>query len=181
MTASHLALGDAGSMCISRALSGVTCAPAAPAVPTPWLVSSCRAWTRSDGTFPLTIVAGLPHDTIPVTAAACLEEFFDAAERLLVETMALEQIDFDRFDQAVAGARRRGRPRVSTCGLRARSCCCGTAGGRRSRAVVCPNRRAIRPLSRPFCRRPRIGCRSFTRRWLSGGPQGRRWSNPVVS
>ena len=53
--------------------------------------------------FPLTIVAGLPRDTGPVIAAACLEEFFDAAERLLVETMALEHMDFNRFDQAVVG------------------------------------------------------------------------------
>jgi type VI secretion system protein ImpM len=103
MTASRLALGDgwlevyltspvwryvcASGACGSDAVAGI-------------LVPSVDKVGRY---FPLTVVTELPPDTIPVTAAACLEDFFDAAERLLVETMAQEQIDFDRFDQAVVG------------------------------------------------------------------------------
>jgi type VI secretion system protein ImpM len=51
--------------------------------------------------FPFTIVAGLPRDLSPVIAATLLDEFFDAAESLVVGTLEAEQVDFDQFDEAV--------------------------------------------------------------------------------
>jgi type VI secretion system protein ImpM len=55
--------------------------------------------------FPLTIVAELPPDIGLVTAAASTG-FFDAAERLVIETLATERVDFDRFDHGVASLER---------------------------------------------------------------------------
>jgi type VI secretion system protein ImpM len=51
--------------------------------------------------FPLTLVAELPSDVCLVTAAAASERFFDSAERLVIETLAAERVDFDRFDLGV--------------------------------------------------------------------------------
>ena len=51
--------------------------------------------------FPLTIVAELPADASLVAAASCAE-FFGAAERLVIETLATERVDFERFDLGVA-------------------------------------------------------------------------------
>jgi serine/threonine protein phosphatase PrpC len=50
--------------------------------------------------FPLTLVAELPPDISLVTAAASAR-FFEAAERLVIETLATERVDFDRFDRGV--------------------------------------------------------------------------------
>jgi type VI secretion system protein ImpM len=50
--------------------------------------------------FPLTLVGELPRDTpSPVSAALCADAFFDAAERLVIETLEADQIDVDRFDE----------------------------------------------------------------------------------
>jgi type VI secretion system protein ImpM len=51
--------------------------------------------------FPLTLVAELPADINLVTAASTSERFLDAAERLVIETLATERVDFDRFDRGV--------------------------------------------------------------------------------
>jgi len=51
--------------------------------------------------FPLTLVGELPGDVSLVTAASS-PRFFEAAERLVVETLATERVDFDRFDRRVA-------------------------------------------------------------------------------
>lgn len=51
--------------------------------------------------FPLTIVAELPELSNVVTLAAAVEPFFDAAERLLVETLDADPVDFDAFDLGV--------------------------------------------------------------------------------
>jgi type VI secretion system protein ImpM len=50
--------------------------------------------------FPLTLVAELPADVSLVTAASATG-FFEAAERLVVETLATERVDFERFDRRV--------------------------------------------------------------------------------
>ncbi len=50
--------------------------------------------------FPLTLVAELPADVSLVTAASS-PRFFEAAERLVVETLATERVDFERFDRRV--------------------------------------------------------------------------------
>jgi type VI secretion system protein ImpM len=51
--------------------------------------------------FPLTLVAELPEDVSLVTAAAASARFFDSAERLVIETLAADPVDFDRFDRGV--------------------------------------------------------------------------------
>jgi type VI secretion system protein ImpM len=50
--------------------------------------------------FPLTLVAELPHET-PSLLAALLraDPFFGSAERLVIETLESDYIDFDRFDE----------------------------------------------------------------------------------
>jgi type VI secretion system protein ImpM len=50
--------------------------------------------------FPLTIVAELSPD-VSVVSAVSSQHFFDAAERLVIETLATERVDFDRFDRGV--------------------------------------------------------------------------------
>ena len=52
--------------------------------------------------FPLTIVAQLPAALPLLTAATQGAPFFEAAERLLVETLAMEQVNFQHFDARVA-------------------------------------------------------------------------------
>ena len=60
--------------------------------------------------FPLTVVAELAPD-IPITTVATSSlAFFEAAERLLVETLADEDVNFDRFDAAVAALTRELAP-----------------------------------------------------------------------
>jgi type VI secretion system protein ImpM len=51
--------------------------------------------------FPLTLVAELPADISLITAASTGERFLDRAERLVIETLATERVDFDRFDLGV--------------------------------------------------------------------------------
>jgi type VI secretion system protein ImpM len=52
--------------------------------------------------FPLTVAAELPHAVNPLIAARLLEPFYDAAERLVIETLAAERVDFESFDEHVA-------------------------------------------------------------------------------
>ena len=56
--------------------------------------------------FPLTVVSELPADVSLVTAASA-GRFFDSAERLVIETLATERVDFDRFDQGVVALEQR--------------------------------------------------------------------------
>jgi type VI secretion system protein ImpM len=51
--------------------------------------------------FPLTIVAEAPADLGPLAAATDAASFFNTAEQLLLDTLAEEEIDFDRFDDRV--------------------------------------------------------------------------------
>jgi type VI secretion system protein ImpM len=51
--------------------------------------------------FPLTLVSELPEDVSIVTAAAASAGFFDSAERLVIETLAADPVDFARFDEGV--------------------------------------------------------------------------------
>jgi type VI secretion system protein ImpM len=51
--------------------------------------------------FPLTLVAELPDDVSLIAAAADSAPFFEIAERLLIETLAADNIDFERFDERV--------------------------------------------------------------------------------
>ena len=51
--------------------------------------------------FPLTLVAELPDDVSLIAAATDRRPFFDSAERLVIETLAADDIDFERFDERV--------------------------------------------------------------------------------
>jgi len=51
--------------------------------------------------FYLALVAELPSDTDVVEAATSFESFFDGAERLAIETLEAEQVEFESFDQNV--------------------------------------------------------------------------------
>ncbi len=51
--------------------------------------------------FPLTLVAELPDGTSLVAAATETAPFFESAERLMIDTLAAEHIDFERFDASV--------------------------------------------------------------------------------
>lgn len=51
--------------------------------------------------FPLTLVSELPDDLSLVAAATASAAFFEAAERLVIETLAAERVDFERFDDGV--------------------------------------------------------------------------------
>lgn len=53
--------------------------------------------------FPLTVVAELSAETRLLCAAANASRFFERAERLVIETLAAERIDFERFSRGVAG------------------------------------------------------------------------------
>jgi len=55
--------------------------------------------------FHLALVAELPNGTDPVTAATKATAFFDAAEQLAIETLEADPVDFERFDEDVAGLR----------------------------------------------------------------------------
>ena len=51
--------------------------------------------------FPLAIVAELPADVDCAAAATLASAFFENAERLVVDTLAAEDVDFERFDEHV--------------------------------------------------------------------------------
>jgi type VI secretion system protein ImpM len=51
--------------------------------------------------FPFTLVATLPPDVNPIAATTASAAFFDRAERLIIETLATDDIDFERFDEQV--------------------------------------------------------------------------------
>jgi type VI secretion system protein ImpM len=52
--------------------------------------------------FHLTLVAELPHDVNIVAATTALEAFFNNAERLVLDTLAADPVDFKMFDEHVA-------------------------------------------------------------------------------
>ena len=76
------------------------CAPGA-CGPAPVIGLMVPSVDRVGRYFPLTLVAELPGDVSLITAATDAAPFFDSAERLLIETLAAEDIDFDRFDERV--------------------------------------------------------------------------------
>lgn len=49
--------------------------------------------------FPLTLVAELPSGSDPVVAASDSAPFFEAAERLVIETLEADHVDFESFDE----------------------------------------------------------------------------------
>jgi type VI secretion system protein ImpM len=55
--------------------------------------------------FPLTLVAELPSTANLLAAATEYDDFFTAAERLLVDTLGAERVDLERFDAEVVQLR----------------------------------------------------------------------------
>jgi type VI secretion system protein ImpM len=55
--------------------------------------------------FPLTLAAELPERVPLIAAATAAAPFFHHAERLVIDTLATEQVDFDRFDARVVALR----------------------------------------------------------------------------
>jgi type VI secretion system protein ImpM len=53
--------------------------------------------------FPLTLVSELPEYVSPLTAAVAAAPFFARAEQLVIEMLAAEHVDFERFDETVIG------------------------------------------------------------------------------
>jgi type VI secretion system protein ImpM len=53
--------------------------------------------------FPLTVVAELPEYVNPFEIATAGREYFDRAERVVLETLETEQVDFDGFDREIEG------------------------------------------------------------------------------
>ena len=51
--------------------------------------------------FPLTVVAALPNGASPLVASTVGSLFFDEAERLVLETLETDRVDFDAFDERV--------------------------------------------------------------------------------
>jgi type VI secretion system protein ImpM len=51
--------------------------------------------------FPLTIVAELPAHASPIAAVTGAASFFERAERLMIETLEADYVDFESFDQHV--------------------------------------------------------------------------------
>jgi type VI secretion system protein ImpM len=51
--------------------------------------------------FPLTLVTQLPPEVNPIAAATESAAFFDRAERLIIDTLATDEIDFEDFDAQV--------------------------------------------------------------------------------
>jgi type VI secretion system protein ImpM len=55
--------------------------------------------------FPLTLVSELPPYVSLAAAATRTKAFFDSAERLVIETLATDDVDFPRFEEEVARLR----------------------------------------------------------------------------
>jgi type VI secretion system protein ImpM len=51
--------------------------------------------------FPLTLLAELPYDVNVLSATTGFGRFFDSAQQLVIETLAAEHVDLERFDEAV--------------------------------------------------------------------------------
>lgn len=67
--------------------------------------------------FHLTLAAELPLDVSVLSATTGLEPFFESAQRLVIETLAADRVDFERFDAEVTALSAElesmcGRPRV---------------------------------------------------------------------
>jgi type VI secretion system protein ImpM len=69
--------------------------------PTPVIGVMVPSIDRVGRYFPLTVVASLPPDVNLITTVTAAEAFFRAAERLMIETLETEDVDFDRFDEQV--------------------------------------------------------------------------------
>jgi type VI secretion system ImpM family protein len=102
LAASHRALGERWldlyltSPAWRFALSAGACGPA------PVIGMMVPSVDRVGRYFPLTLVANLPADANLLGAALASSAFFDRAERLIIDTLAIDDVDFEQFDEQVA-------------------------------------------------------------------------------
>jgi type VI secretion system protein ImpM len=69
--------------------------------PTPVVGLMVPSVDRVGRYFPLTLVAELPTGTSILAAASQTAAFFDAAERVVIETLAADQVDLETFDDEI--------------------------------------------------------------------------------
>jgi type VI secretion system protein ImpM len=77
-----------------------TCAPGV-CGPAPIVGLMVPSVDRVGRYFPLTLVGELPAGSSVLAAASQMAGFFDAAERLVIETLAAEQVDLETFDDEI--------------------------------------------------------------------------------
>jgi type VI secretion system protein ImpM len=71
--------------------------------PTPVVGLMAPSVDRVGRYFPVTVVSELPAHVSLLTAATTSASFFDGAERLIIDTLAADEIDFEAFDKCVIG------------------------------------------------------------------------------
>ena len=90
---------------ISPARRGVSRVPPGPVVRFLVIGLMVPSVDRVGRYFPLTLVAELPESVNVISAASETRSFFHTAERLVVETLATERVDFEAFDARVVALR----------------------------------------------------------------------------
>jgi len=99
IAASRLALGDRWlDVYLTSPAWRFACAAGA-CGPAPVIGVMVPSVDRVGRYFPLTLVAELSPDAQLMTSVTQAESFFDGAEGLAIETLASDQIDFERFDE----------------------------------------------------------------------------------
>jgi type VI secretion system protein ImpM len=100
LTASRLSLGDRWlNVYLTSPVWRFACAPGVCGA-SPAIGVMAPSVDRVGRYFPLTLVAELPQETPQILSAAIrARPFFDAAERLVVDTLEQDYVDFDLFDE----------------------------------------------------------------------------------
>lgn len=106
MAASHAALGDRWLDVYLTSPAWRFCCAGGACGPLPLIGLMVPSVDRVGRYFPLTLVAELPFGAGLVSAAREAEAFFENAERLVIETLAADTIDFDGFESAVVALAR---------------------------------------------------------------------------
>jgi type VI secretion system protein ImpM len=102
MTGSRAALGDRWlDLYLTSPAWRFACAPGA-AGPTAVAGVMAPSVDRVGRYFPVTVVAELPGDVNVLALAVDARAFFDAAERLVIDTLETERVDLEHFDAEVA-------------------------------------------------------------------------------
>jgi type VI secretion system ImpM family protein len=105
MDASRAALGDRWlDVYLTSPAWRFACAPGA-CGPSPVVGLMVPSVDRVGRYFPLTLVAELPEAVSPIAAATAAGAFFSSGERLVVDTLAADRINFEEFDARVAALR----------------------------------------------------------------------------
>jgi len=101
MTASRKVLGDRWlDVYLTSPVWRFACAPGT-CGPAPVAGVMVPSVDRVGRYFPLTVVASLRNGATPIDAATLGATFFNSAERLVIETLEAERIDFEEFDESV--------------------------------------------------------------------------------